>query len=37
MRVVKMYFKEPDYYIHGTNALESIVYLDSPISLTISE
>ncbi len=85
MRVVKMYFKEPDYYIHGTNLPESIgdaashgclrmeagdaadlarylmehggqprdeswfervlhfrsetktVYLDSPISLTISE
>jgi len=24
MRAVKMYFKEPDYYIHGTNAPESI-------------
>src|SRR5215471_1981997 len=24
MRVVKIYFKEPDYYIHGTNAPESI-------------
>jgi lipoprotein-anchoring transpeptidase ErfK/SrfK len=24
MRVVKIYFKEPDYYIHGTNSPESI-------------
>jgi lipoprotein-anchoring transpeptidase ErfK/SrfK len=24
MRVVKIYFKEPDYYIHGTNDPESI-------------
>ena len=24
MKVVKMFFKEPDYYIHGTNEIESL-------------
>lgn len=24
MRLVKLYFKEPDYYIHGTEAVESL-------------
>ena len=24
MKVVKIFFKEPDYYIHGTDAIESL-------------
>ena len=27
MKVVKIFFKEPDYYIHGTSAVESLGHL----------
>ena len=32
MRAVKIFFQEPDYYIHGTNAEESIGYAASQVA-----